>query len=64
VQKWNKYFKKEKSGQAYFVEWDYDASFDEDDDDRPSKGLVGLLSRKLLHSSPSHIVSWQKVNQR
>jgi hypothetical protein len=26
--------------------------------------LVGLLSRKLLHSSPSHIVSWQKVNQR
>jgi hypothetical protein len=26
--------------------------------------LPGLLSRKLLHSSPSHIVSWQKVNQR
>jgi hypothetical protein len=26
--------------------------------------LQGLLSRKLLHSSPSHIVSWQKVNQR
>jgi hypothetical protein len=26
--------------------------------------LSGLLSRKLIHSSPSHIVSWQKVNQR
>jgi hypothetical protein len=26
--------------------------------------LPGLLSWKLLHSSPSHIVSWQKVNQR
>jgi hypothetical protein len=26
--------------------------------------LPGLLSRKLLHSYPSHIVSWQKVNQR
>jgi hypothetical protein len=26
--------------------------------------LPGLLPRKLLHSSPSHIVSWQKVNQR
>jgi hypothetical protein len=26
--------------------------------------LLGLLSRKLLHSSSSHIVSWQKVNQR
>jgi hypothetical protein len=24
--------------------------------------LLGLLSRKLLHSSPSHIVIWQKVN--
>jgi hypothetical protein len=26
--------------------------------------LLGLLSRKLFHSFPSHIVSWQKVNQR
>jgi hypothetical protein len=26
--------------------------------------LLGLLLRKLLHSSPSHIVSWQRVNQR
>jgi hypothetical protein len=26
--------------------------------------LLGLLSRKLLHSSPNHIVLWQKVNQR
>jgi hypothetical protein len=26
--------------------------------------LPRLLSRKLLHSSPSHIVSWQKVDQR
>jgi hypothetical protein len=26
--------------------------------------LLGLLSRKLLHSSPSHIVLWKKVNQR
>jgi hypothetical protein len=26
--------------------------------------LSGLLSRRLHHSSPSHIVSWQKVSQR
>jgi hypothetical protein len=26
--------------------------------------LPGLLLRKLLHSSPSHIVLWQKVNER
>jgi hypothetical protein len=64
VPKRKKYYKKEKNGQAYFVELDSDASSDEDDDDKPSRGLAGSLSRKLLHSSPSHIVSWQKVNQR
>jgi hypothetical protein len=63
VPKRKKYYK-EKNGQAYFVELDSDASSDEDDDDKPSRGLAGSLSRKLLHSSPSHIVSWQKVNQR
>jgi hypothetical protein len=30
-----KYYKKEKNGQDYFVEWDSDASSDEDDDDKP-----------------------------
>jgi hypothetical protein len=28
--------KKDKNGQAYFVEWDSNASSDEDDDDKPS----------------------------
>jgi hypothetical protein len=37
-----KYYKKEKNGQAYFVEWDFDASSDEDDDDKPSRGLAGV----------------------
>jgi hypothetical protein len=64
VPKRKKYYKKEKNGQAYFVEWDSNASSDEDDDDKPSKGLAGVAIKESLHSSPSHIVSWQKVNQR
>jgi hypothetical protein len=30
--------KKENNGQAYFVEWDSDASSDEDDEDKSSRG--------------------------
>jgi hypothetical protein len=41
-----KYYNKEKNGQAYFVEWDYDASFDEDDDDKPSRGLAGVAIKE------------------
>jgi hypothetical protein len=46
VQKRKKYYKKEKNGQAYFVEWDSDASSDEDDDDKPSKGLAGVAIKE------------------
>jgi hypothetical protein len=64
VPKRNKYYKKEKNGQAYLLSGIpmqapmkmMMTSLQED--------LPGLLSRKLLHSSPSHIVLWQKVNQR
>jgi hypothetical protein len=58
-----KYYKKEKNGQAYFVEWDYDASSDEDDDDKPSRGLAGVAIKEApsLFSKP---YCWQKVNQR
>ena len=31
-----KFIKKKKNGQAYFIEWDSDASSDDDDDDKPS----------------------------
>jgi hypothetical protein len=44
-----KHYKKEKNGQAYFVEWDSDASSNEDDDDKPSRGLAGVA----IKESPS-----------
>jgi hypothetical protein len=52
-----------ENGQAYFVEWDYDASSDEDDDDKPSRGLAGVAIKEApsLFSKP---YCWQKVNQR
>jgi len=52
-----KFFKKKKNGQAYYVEWDSDASSDSDDDDednKPSKGVAGIAIKKApsLFSSP------------
>jgi hypothetical protein len=54
VSKRKKYYKKEKNGQAYFVEWDSDASSDEDDDDKPSRGLAGVAFKEApsLFSKP------------
>jgi hypothetical protein len=46
VQKRKKYYNKEKNGQAYFVEWDSDASSDKDGDDKPSKGLAGVAIKE------------------
>ena len=37
--------KKKKNGQAYFVEWDSDASSD-DDDDKPFKGVAGIAIKE------------------
>jgi hypothetical protein len=53
VPKRKKYYK-EKNGQAYFVEWDSDASSDEDDDDKPSRGLAGVAIKEApsLFSKP------------
>ena len=47
--------KKKKNGQAYFVEWDSDASSDDgDDDDKPSKGVAGIAIKEApsLLSTP------------
>jgi hypothetical protein len=54
VQKRKKYYKKEKNDQAYFVEWDSDASSDEDDDDKSLKGLAGVAIKEApsLFSKP------------
>jgi hypothetical protein len=54
ISKRKKYYKKEKNGQAYFVEWDSDASSDEDDDDKPSRGLAGVAIKEApsLFSKP------------
>jgi hypothetical protein len=54
VPKRKKYYKKEKNGQAYFIEWDSDASSDEDDDDKPSRGLAGVAIKEApsLFSNP------------
>jgi hypothetical protein len=54
VPKRKKYYKKEKNGQAYFVEWDSDVSSDEDDDDKPSRGLAGVSIKEApsLFSKP------------
>jgi hypothetical protein len=54
VHKKKKYYKKEKNGQDYFVEWDSDASSDEDDDDKPSQGLgeVAIKEAPSLFSKP------------
>ena len=45
-----KFIKKKKNGQAYFVEWDSDASSydddDDDDDDKPSKGVAGIAIKE------------------
>jgi hypothetical protein len=59
VHKRKKYYKKEKNGQAYFVEWDSDASFNEDDDDKPSKGLAGVAIKEApsLFSKPYCLVA-------
>ena len=50
-----KFIKKKKNGQAYFVEWDSDASSDDyDDDDKPSKGVAGIAIKEApsLFSTP------------
>jgi hypothetical protein len=54
VPKRKKYYKMEKNDQAYFVEWDFDTSFDEDDDDKPSRGLAGVTIKEApsLFSKP------------
>jgi hypothetical protein len=54
VPKRKKYYKKEKNGQAYFVEWDSHASSDGDDDDKPSRGLAGVAIKEApsLFSKP------------
>jgi hypothetical protein len=54
VPKRKKYYNKEKNGEAYFVEWDSDASSDEDDDDKPSRGLagIGIKEAPSLFSKP------------
>ena len=47
-----KLIQKKKNGQAYFVEWDSDAS--SDDDDKPSKGVAGITIKEApsLFSTP------------
>ena len=47
------FIKKKRNGQAYFVEWDSDASSD-DDDDKPSKGVAGIAIKEApsLFSTP------------
>jgi hypothetical protein len=59
VPKRKKYYKKEKNGKAYFVEWDSDASFAEDDDDKPSRGLAGIAIKEApsLFSKPYCLVA-------
>ena len=51
-----KFIKKKKNGQAYFVEWNFDASSDDDDDDddKPSKGVAGIAIKEApsLFSKP------------
>ena len=49
-----KFIKKKRNGQAYFVEWDSDASSDEDDDDKSSKGVAGIAIKEApsLFSTP------------
>jgi hypothetical protein len=58
VPKRKKYYKNEKNDQAYFVEWDSDASFDEGDDDRPPRGLVGVAIKEApsLFSKPYYLM--------
>jgi hypothetical protein len=59
VPKRKKYYKKEKNGQAYFVEWDSYASSDEDDDDKPSRGLAGVAIKEApsLFSKPYYLMA-------
>ena len=59
-----KFIKKKRNGQAYFVEWDSDASSDDDEMTSHPRELPGSPSRRLHRSSPHHIVLWQKVVQR
>ena len=49
-----KIIKNKKNGQAYFVEWDSDASSDDDDDDKLSKGVAGIAIKEApsLFSTP------------
>ena len=57
-----KFIKKKKNGQAYFVEWDFDASSDDDDDDdddKPSKGVAGIAIKEApsLFSTPYFLMA-------
>jgi hypothetical protein len=66
-EKKKKFIKKKKNGQAYFVEWDSDASSNDDDDDDETshpRELPGSPSRRLHHSSLHQIVLWQRLVQR
>jgi hypothetical protein len=49
-----KFYHKKRDGKAYLVEWDLDASLDEDDDDSSSKLNVGIAIKGApsLFSSP------------
>ena len=53
-----KFIKKKKNGQTYFVEWDSDAS--SDDDDKPSKGVAGIAIKEApsLFSTMKKMASW------
>jgi hypothetical protein len=49
-----KYFKKEKNGQAYFVELDSDESSD-DEDDKPSSALAGIAIKEAPSLFSKHL---------
>ncbi|CAO2038807.1 unnamed protein product [Urochloa humidicola] len=64
-----KFFKRSKNGQAYFVEWDSDASSDSDsdsdsDDDSTSKGLAGIAIKEApsLFSKPFCLMAKSEAN--
>ena len=56
-----KFIKKKWNGQAYFVEWDSDASSDkdDDDDDKPSKEVARIAVKEAppLFSTPHYLMA-------
>jgi hypothetical protein len=59
-----KKFYKKKDGQAYLVEWDLDASSDDDDNDTSSKPNAGIAIKEAPSLFSSPIASWQSVALR